>query len=86
MWLGAPPERCCPSAGVRPVSASAEDLAGDRRSKFQRYLIAGREWPVRQPGEDHLVPSWLSNAAIYNNMDTAPRHAATSVCTGTLTW
>jgi hypothetical protein len=62
-------------------SASAEDLAGHRRSKFQRYLVVWREWPVWRPGEDHRVPPGLANAAIYDNMDAAPRHAANSVCT-----
>jgi hypothetical protein len=36
-----------------PRSASAEDLAGHRRSKVQRYLILLREWPLRRLGEDH---------------------------------
>jgi hypothetical protein len=42
--------------GAGPGSASAEDLAGNRRSEFQRYLIVLREWQLRQPGEDHRLP------------------------------
>jgi len=50
--------------GAGPGSASAEDLAGDRRSELQRYLILLREWPLRRLGEDHQVPPGTSNTAI----------------------
>jgi hypothetical protein len=55
-WLArnVPGGRIRPGAGAG--NASAEDLAGDSRSEFQRYLILLREWPLRQFGEDHRVP------------------------------
>src|SRR6266700_3289176 len=82
-WCGAAGGRMRPGAG--PGSASAEDLAGHSRSKVQRYLMLLREWPLRRPGEDHRAPPGTSNTAIGDSTDTAPRHAANSVCSGTLT-
>jgi hypothetical protein len=64
-WRGVPGGRLRRGGGgAGPGSASAEDLAGDSRSKFQRYLILLLEWPLRRRGEDHRVPSGASYTTI----------------------
>jgi hypothetical protein len=81
-WRGVPGGRLRRGG---PGSASAEDLAGDSRSKFQRYLILLLEWPLRRRGEDHRVPSGASYTTI-QTIRTLHRDAPqTRVVPGTLT-
>jgi hypothetical protein len=90
-----------PGAGPGRASAegltSAEGLAGQRRSKIQRYLALVTAVAAAAAGEDHqgrvrerpalCAPAPPGDKTLkYDKTDAALRHAAHSVCFGSLTW